>query len=127
MVLGLLLGASDFLSPPAGCWLRRRLSLLPPPAAPLPRGWAHSAASARLALARASSRFLSPLPLEPPRSPQPLGAREDGGGGGRRRRRGGRGPGQRGGAGAGAGAARAGPLSRSARGRPGPDARRAAP
>lgn len=36
VVLGLLLGASGFLSPPAGCWLRRRLSLLPPPSSRRP-------------------------------------------------------------------------------------------
>lgn len=87
---------------------------------------------------------LRPLPASPPpgpppafslrfpsslrRSPQPRGAREDGGGG-RRRRRGGRGPGRRGGAGAGVGvgAARAWPLRWRERGRPGPRAQRAAP
>lgn len=94
----------------------------PPPRSP-PRGWARSAASARLAPARASSRFLSPLPLEPPEEPATAGRREDGGGSGRRRR-GGRGPGRRGRAGV--GATRAVPLRRGARGRRGSRARRAA-
>lgn len=112
---------SGFLFPPAGCWLRRRLLLPPSPllgplcalGPPRPR-------PGLLPLALS-------LPLEPPRSPQPRGTREDGGGGRRRRRRrGGRRPGRRGGAPAGVWAARARPVRRGARRRPGPRARPAA-